>query len=1211
MRFFTLLCFALLSTTLAGQTDAGIWKSGRIDQQASARSGKRNHAAKQHQAFTLNIDALRERLQAAPREFSRAARRRPLALPLPLPDGTTEMVKVVYSPVMEPGLETKMPQFKTYRAEGTDRILSARFDWTALGFNALVRTREGVYFITPHTMNQQTEYAVFWYRDVAQEAITLNNAACGTTTVGEEELVPKDITLPKATSRSSGDFPLYTYTMALACTGEYASLFDNDSLAVLSAIINANNALNALYETEVGVRFILVEGNENLIFLNPDTDPYENGNQGTALLSQNGPVIANEGGIPATAYDIGHLLTGRCNDVGGVAGGTLCSAGASKAAGITCNSARFTTNISTFAHEVGHQLSAPHTFSNCPGSGDQLGLPIEIGGGSTIMAYGPACGSQAYASRDFYFHGASIDQMYFFTRSTRGEGCGTIIETDNRAPQIQLDYEDGFFIPISTPFELDIIATDADNDSLTYCWEQFDAGLGGGLGDPQGNSPSFRSFPPTVDSKRYFPTPNFLFSSQNSPAEVLPTYSRDLTFRCTVRDHHPGSGAVIWEEVAFKATDKAGPFVVNYPNLETDTLLAGTTAKIQWDVANTDQAPVNAEYVNILLFLNRDQESAITLVSSTPNDGEELVSIPDLNTPNAYIRIEAADNIFFDVSDNNFTIVRDTVPRYFLTLEGITGSRLCLPNEASVVLSTQSLNDFNSPIEFSIIDTLPEGATANFSKTTVNPGESTSLTLSFENTIPSTTLPLRIQAIAEEGDTLIRQIEYRLVNNDFSELRTQDPTNGTEDILLQTDFRWDSLANADSYLFEISDDPRFGATTLERAESLVNTSYTPGFLFEENTIYFWRVAAENECGIGNFTPPSTFQTSAVTCTPVEATDVPINISGTGRPTIESNIFISESGTISDVNIPLLTANYQPVKSLRMTLISPAGTEVVLYDQTCGNTVRFTTGFDDQAPQAIQCPPDDGIVFQPIGNLSDFIGENTQGNWTLRIEVVEPGFGASGGLENWSLEFCATLNPNDPALVNKDTLFVPPGQANIISQRLLSVTDEDNSTDEVRYRIVTPPSEGSLFFYGTRLDTGDYFTQSAILDFGIAYENENEAAENDAFSFIVEDGTGGWIPLESFPIVISPDAVVKTTAVDPETVFQILPNPARNWIRITANGFGDDANVRLLNLQGQLLKETNLQHESTDWRLPKLPAGVYLLQVIGQNHQQTKKLMVRG
>jgi hypothetical protein len=73
-------------------------------------------------------------------------------------------------------------------------------------------------------------------------------------------------------------------------------------------------------------------------------------------------------------------------------------------------------------------------------------------------------------------------------------------------------------------------------------------------------------------------------------------------------------------------------------------------------VANTNAAPVSTENVRITLSTDGGSTWPIVLANSTPNDGAQSVRLPNVATTRARVRIEAVGNVFFDVSNADFTI---------------------------------------------------------------------------------------------------------------------------------------------------------------------------------------------------------------------------------------------------------------------------------------------------------------------------------------------------------------------------------------------------------------------------------------------------------------------------------------------------------------------------------------------------------------------------
>lgn len=165
-----------------------------------------------------------------------------------------------------------------------------------------------------------------------------------------------------------------------------------------------------------------------------------------------------------------------------------------------------------------------------------------------------------------------------------------------------------------------------------------------------------------------------MINNTQTIGELLPSYTRDLTFRMTVRDNQFNGGGVDYDEIAFDVTDAAGPFLVTAPN--TLVVWDGNALEtVTWDVANTDAAPVNAATVNILLSTDGGVTYPTALASGTPNDGTELITVPNIGTTMARVKVEAVGNIFFDISNANFTInVSGPATRYVATTGSDVGN---------------------------------------------------------------------------------------------------------------------------------------------------------------------------------------------------------------------------------------------------------------------------------------------------------------------------------------------------------------------------------------------------------------------------------------------------------------------------------------------------------------------------------------------------------
>jgi len=83
---------------------------------------------------------------------------------------------------------------------------------------------------------------------------------------------------------------------------------------------------------------------------------------------------------------------------------------------------------------------------------------------------------------------------------------------------------------------------------------------------------------------------------------------------------------------------------------------SGSAMTVTWNVANTDVAPVSTANVRISLSTDGGFTYPYELAASTPNDGSQAVTLPAVVTTQARIKVEAVGNIFFDISNADFSI---------------------------------------------------------------------------------------------------------------------------------------------------------------------------------------------------------------------------------------------------------------------------------------------------------------------------------------------------------------------------------------------------------------------------------------------------------------------------------------------------------------------------------------------------------------------------
>ncbi|HEX8652862.1 MAG TPA: zinc-dependent metalloprotease family protein, partial [Pyrinomonadaceae bacterium] len=686
-----------------------VWR--KIDERSIVSQGQRLIVPTAYQTVRLDKAALTQLLARAPMEFTAAAKSDPLTMSLPMPDGTFAKFRVEESPIMEPGLAAQYPDFKTYRGQGIDDpTATTRFGITSAGFHAIILSAGDTVYVDPYSKSDTVNHISYFKRNLPGDKrfeckVGDFQSGAGSKLAGQDAVIAPSVT-------SAGT--LRTYRLALAATGEYtmhfSELTDTDEVKkdkAFAALTATINRVNGVYERELSVHMTFINQERSIIYTNLATDPYPTDPVGLTMINVNqvnldAPPPA--GPVGEGNYDIGHVVS---TGFGGVAYlASVCDRQDPDIPGDGFNAGGFTGldepsgdgfDIDFVAHEMGHQFGGNHTFNgqdgSCSGVNREAAAAYEPGSATTIQGYAGICGTQDLQPHsDDYFHVKSLEEMVAFTANggSIGNSCDTETAVDNVAPEVNAGAD--YTIPKETPFTLTATGTDANGDTLTYTWEEYDLGAASAAGSNTDNDnsgqarPIFRSYKGTTDPTRTFPSLKYILNYANNPpaiydcgrtttpvggepvsdpcitGEDMPSIERTMKFQVTARDYRAVGGGIDTDLMQVSVKDSAGPFVITAPNTAV-TWDGGSTQTVTWNVANTDAAPISCANVRIQLSTDGGTNFS-TILESTPNDGSETINVPAAPTTTARIKVQAVDNIFFDISNANFTITGSSPSAY-------------------------------------------------------------------------------------------------------------------------------------------------------------------------------------------------------------------------------------------------------------------------------------------------------------------------------------------------------------------------------------------------------------------------------------------------------------------------------------------------------------------------------------------------------------------
>lgn len=1152
----------------------------------------------EYRVYRLDLLALKSILLSAPDVWSTPDADAPV-IELPLSDGRVARFRVQKTRIMEAELQAKYPEIQCFNGVGLGEFSAARLkaDVTPWGFHAQVYSPEfGTELIDPYAHGETEFYTVYNRKKYGERPDGLLRCGVEHAEENDEFGTPLEVK-----PRAQGDCVSRRYRLAVAATGEYTAFHGGTKALAQAAIVTSANRVNGILERESSISLLLVGKNDTLIFLDGSIDPYTNG-AADIMIEENVPVLTSRIGL--FNYDIGHVFGTNPSVYGLAQLQSVCTG--SKGRGVSTINQPIGDNFDLIvAHEMGHQFGANHVQNN---NCNRSGSSVEPGSGSTIMGYPGICAPNVQADADDYYNAISLEEISQFITEGAGNSCPVKTITGNVPPVVNSIPD--YVIPRLTPFVLTAVAEDDNGDALTYTFDQMDNEVG--QMPPNGTNsdgPMFRSRQPSLDSFRYFPRLQDVVNNVNPIWEVLPSIGRALNFRVTVRDNHPGGGCTAEQNIHLDVAANAGPFRVTSPNLSSVQWPIGQWVAVTWSVANTDLAPVNCKLVNVRLSLDGGFTYPVLLAEKVPNDGIQYIQVPNIPTTTARIRIDGVDNIFFDISNQSFQIVPPASPLISLGVVD-DAKQVCAPNGFSTQVQTAASPGFSEPVFLTALSqTLPPGTVVTFAPQTVQPGETATVSFDFSQVTQEGAFEIRIAGQANGAASVEVPIRITVVQNNFSGLVLDTPTDGFSTPDVTQVLRWTKVQDANSYGVQIATTPTFApGTIIAQSLNISLDSFLIPTVLQPGQVYYWRVQPVNECGPGGWTYPFAFVISPLNCSTYSYTGQSQYIGTSNTAVAELVVNVPVNAAINDINIKKISGNHKALGQLEVLLINPAGQTVELFKNKCGITsTNFNLGFDDQALFSFSCSQiNSGIRVFPQSPLSIYNGTNPNGDWRLRARDMT--FNSDGNLTGFELEVCAAVSVSPPQLIVNLPLSLPAGTNSSIGASLLRTIDSDNSPNELVYTILAPTQRGEIFVNGAGpLTLGSQFTQSDLDNDAVRYFSFGSDQE-DAFRFAVTDGEGG---LATGIFVINPMASAIFEVAGQQN-FSLMPNPAQEsvWVMLPEVS-SNEWQIRLFDITGRLVTELNTPSGQTGSRLglTGLSSGIYLVWVKTERGIGVKRLVV--
>ena len=453
---------------------------------------------------------------------------------------------------------------------------------------------------------------------------------------------------------SDGVFREYRLAVYMTNEGFRSEQLNQDVSKVKAFWKELETFLNNIYVRDLGVRFTIVQDERLIEKSYKGSYAYD---AGTKLINA---------AIGSDAYDIGIVV----NYIEGGALQGLASPGGVKFQDRKGWAIVNSQEMITIGHELGHLFGADHPFV---GGAGLVGRCTEPKSGQSMMSYG-------YPYKEDFISLESLRMMQPVTKASDFKLPAEAKHTtpNNTAPRIdRAKMRAEYRVPKGTFFTIPVYATDAEQSSLLYAFNQF--------GCHSGTPATFPVFPPQHDAKLSFGR-RYGGASMIANSDEIPV--GNYQFWLSVSDALPVEEAIAKKQAPLYDGYIANVKVVNATPFKITSNIAsqyamGQKLTLKWSVDKTFFK--EGSKVRVMMSDDFGETFSHVLVPSTANDGECEVYLPQklMEKFSTYfniwfagkglIRLETIDDDFqyYDLSNNALVDGGIEVVKSPVTFEGL------------------------------------------------------------------------------------------------------------------------------------------------------------------------------------------------------------------------------------------------------------------------------------------------------------------------------------------------------------------------------------------------------------------------------------------------------------------------------------------------------------------------------------------------------------